>query len=134
MKSIKWRIKSLLPRKTPLAWSQLSHQKIRLLVAIIGVAFSNILIFSQLGLRALLFDGVTLVPKNLNGDLFILSKYARNIRRSSGSTVIPVVSTRYGPAYLTQKAIAINRSLTKSRFDPGVCSSRQRTVCCLSSS
>ena len=41
---------------------------------------------------------------------------------------------RANPAYLTQKAIAINRSLTKSRFDPGVCSSRQRTVCCLSSS
>ncbi len=76
-------LKSLLPRKTPLAWSQLSHQKIRLLIAITGVAFSNILIFSQLGLRALLFDGITLVPENLNGDLFLLSKFAPNIRISS---------------------------------------------------
>jgi hypothetical protein len=33
--------------KTPLAWLQLSHQKMRLLVAIIGVAFSNILVFTQ---------------------------------------------------------------------------------------
>ena len=76
-------LKSLFSHKTPLAWSQLSHQKIRLLIAITGVAFSNILIFSQLGLRALLFDGITLVPENLNGDLFLLAKYARNIRRSS---------------------------------------------------
>ena len=70
------------PRKISLAWLQLSHQKIRLLVAITGVAFSNILIFSQLGLRALLFEGITLIPENLNGDLFLLSAYAQTIGHS----------------------------------------------------
>ncbi len=63
----------------PLGWAQLSHRKIRLLVAIIGVAFANILIFTQLGLRAMLFDGVTLVPDHLQGDLFLVSAYAPNI-------------------------------------------------------
>lgn len=63
----------------PLGWSQLTHRKIRLLVAITGVAFSNILIFTQLGLRAMLFDGVTLVPDHLQGDLFLVSAYAPNI-------------------------------------------------------
>ncbi|MEM8831944.1 MAG: FtsX-like permease family protein, partial [Cyanobacteria bacterium P01_G01_bin.19] len=70
-------------RRTPVAWLQLSHQKIRLLVAILGVAFSIILIFTQLGLRAMLFDGVNLLPENLNGDLYLLSAYAENIRGSS---------------------------------------------------
>lgn len=70
-------------RRTPIAWLQLSHQKIRLLVAILGVAFSIILIFTQLGLRAMLFDGVTLLPENLNGDLYLMSVYADNIRESS---------------------------------------------------
>lgn len=70
-------------QKTPLAWSQLSHQKIRLIVAIVGVAFANILIFTQLGLRALLFDGITLVPEHLNGDLYLVSSFADNISRSS---------------------------------------------------
>jgi putative ABC transport system permease protein len=70
-------------RKTPLAWLQLSHQKIRLIVAIVGVAFSNILIFTQLGLRALLFDGITLVPQHLNGDLYLVSAFAENMSRSS---------------------------------------------------
>jgi len=65
------------------AWLQLSHQKVRLLVAILGVAFSIILIFTQLGLRAMLFDGVTLLPENLNGDLYLISNYAENIRDSS---------------------------------------------------
>ncbi|MEM9766944.1 MAG: ABC transporter permease DevC [Cyanobacteria bacterium P01_D01_bin.71] len=63
----------------PLGWAQLSHRKVRLLVAIMGVAFANILIFTQLGLRAMLFDGVTLVPDHLQGDLFLVSAYAANI-------------------------------------------------------
>ncbi|MBD1852647.1 ABC transporter permease DevC [Leptolyngbya sp. FACHB-711] len=57
----------------PLGWAQLSHQKVRLAVALTGVAFSNILIFTQLGLRAMLFDGITLLPEALKGELYLLS-------------------------------------------------------------
>ena len=74
-------------RRTPIAWLQLSHHKIRLLVAVVGVAFSIILIFTQLGLRAMLFDGVTLLPENLNGDLYILSSYAKTMKDSSFSNI-----------------------------------------------
>jgi putative ABC transport system permease protein len=70
-------------RRTPVAWLQLSYQKVRLLVAILGVAFSIILIFTQLGLRAMLFNGVTLLPENLNGDLYLISSYTEVIRDSS---------------------------------------------------
>ncbi|MDJ0723672.1 MAG: ABC transporter permease DevC [Prochloraceae cyanobacterium] len=63
----------------PLAWAQLSHNKVRLAVALTGVAFSNILIFTQLGIRALLFDGVTLIPENLQGELFIMPAYSQTI-------------------------------------------------------
>ena len=70
-------------RRTPVAWLQLSYQKVRLLVAILGVAFSIILIFTQLGLRAMLFDGVTILPENLNGDLYLLSSYAESMEYSS---------------------------------------------------
>ncbi|MEN9869024.1 MAG: putative DevC protein [Cyanobacteriota bacterium] len=70
-------------RRTPVAWLQLSYQKVRLLVAILGVAFSIILIFTQLGLRAMLFDGVTILPENLNGDLYLLSSYAKSMEYSS---------------------------------------------------
>lgn len=74
-------------RRTPLAWLQLSHQRIRLIVAILGVAFSIILIFTQLGIRAMLFDGVTLLPEHLNGDLYLLSSYSENIRNSSFASI-----------------------------------------------
>ncbi len=62
----------------PLAWAQLSHQKIRLLVAMGGIAFANVLIFMQLGFLALFTEGVNVLPESLAGDLFLMdpdSKY-----------------------------------------------------------
>lgn len=55
-----------------LAWSQLSHQKTRLLVAMGGIAFANILIFMQLGFRQLFTSGATALPESLKGDLFLV--------------------------------------------------------------
>jgi putative ABC transport system permease protein len=63
----------------PLAWAQLSHQKIRLSVAIGGIAFANILIFMQLGFLTLFSKGATALPKNLTGDLFIINPEAKYI-------------------------------------------------------
>ena len=77
------RLKQAWQTRKPLGWAQLTHRKIRLLVAITGVAFSNILIFTQLGLKDMLFDGVTLVPDHLKGDLFLVSAYAPNIDRGT---------------------------------------------------
>jgi len=60
----------------PLGWAQLSHQKVRLLVALSGIAFADILIFMQLGFKNLLYDGATLIHRNLEGDLVIISNRA----------------------------------------------------------
>ncbi len=70
-------------RGLSLAWSQLSHQKVRLAVALLGVGFANILMFTQLGLLSVLFDGVTLVHEQLSGDLYLVSAYSRLLGRRS---------------------------------------------------
>ena len=57
----------------PLAWLQLSREKLRLAVAIAGVAFAVILIFMQLGFRKALFDSSTRLHEQLAGDLFLIS-------------------------------------------------------------
>jgi putative ABC transport system permease protein len=57
----------------PLAWAQLSHQKIRLAVAMSGITFANVLIFLQLGFRALFTEGATVLAQSLAGDMFLLS-------------------------------------------------------------
>lgn len=65
---------SRLAQEPPLAWSQLSHQKVRLAVGLAGISFANILIFMQLGFRAAMFDGVSRVQENLKGDLFLVNR------------------------------------------------------------
>lgn len=60
-------------RKIPLAWLQLSHEKIRLLVAIAGISFADILMFMQLGFRDALFDSAVKFHTNVTGDIFLIS-------------------------------------------------------------
>lgn len=57
----------------PLAWLQLTREKLRLLVAVAGVAFAVILIFMQLGFRGALFESSTRLHQALAGDLFLIS-------------------------------------------------------------
>lgn len=59
--------------KIPLAWLQLSREKMRLLVALAGIGFADILMFLQLGFRDALFDSAVNLHKNLQGDIFLIS-------------------------------------------------------------
>lgn len=60
-------------RAWKLAWLQLTREKLRLLVAVSGVAFAVILIFMQLGFQEALFKSSTRFHEVLNGGLFIIS-------------------------------------------------------------
>jgi putative ABC transport system permease protein len=63
----------------PLAWAQLSHQKVRLTVATGGIAFANVLIFMQLGFLSMFNEGATTLPEKLTGDLFLLDADAKSV-------------------------------------------------------
>ncbi len=65
--------------ETPLAWAQLSHQKVRLLVATTGVCFANILMFSQMGLLAMLTEGTTKLHETLGGELILVSTFSPSL-------------------------------------------------------
>jgi putative ABC transport system permease protein len=64
---------SKLFRKTPIAWFQLTREKTRLLVALAGIAFADILIFVQLGFKDALFDSAAMPYQVLQGDLFLVN-------------------------------------------------------------
>jgi putative ABC transport system permease protein len=66
-----------------LAWANLSHQKVRLAVAMGGIAFANILIFMQLGFVNLFAGGALLLPQSLDGDLFVINPDATFIGASN---------------------------------------------------
>ena len=75
--------KNFSQRERPLAWAQLSHQKVRTAVAMGGIAFANVLIFMQLGFVNLFAGGAILLPKHLQGDLFITNADAKFINSFS---------------------------------------------------
>ncbi|MEM6449946.1 MAG: ABC transporter permease DevC [Cyanobacteria bacterium P01_D01_bin.105] len=84
-KRLSKRLLGLVFDEIPLAWSQLSHQKPRLAIAMSGISFANILIFMQLGFRATMFDGITNVADSLIGDVFLVNSQDKFIGNQSFS-------------------------------------------------
>jgi putative ABC transport system permease protein len=56
-----------------IAWLQISHQKLRLLAAVLGVAFAVVLIFVQMGFQQALYDSSVRWHTALGYDLAIIS-------------------------------------------------------------
>jgi len=72
-----------LQRRTPLGWLQLKHEKSRLLVALAGIAFADVLMFMQLGFQASLYDSNTRVSRAMEGDIVLISPKALNLQNLS---------------------------------------------------
>ncbi|HAT14643.1 MAG TPA: ABC transporter [Microcoleaceae bacterium UBA11344] len=68
-----------LRNRTPLGWLQLSHDKGRMLVAIAGIAFADILMFMQLGFQNALYTSNTRLHQTLQADLVLISPQGRNL-------------------------------------------------------
>lgn len=69
-----------LRRRTPLGWLQLSHEKSRLLVAISGIAFADVLMFMQIGFQTALYDSNTRLHRSLQADIVLTSPQARSMQ------------------------------------------------------
>ena len=67
--------------RTPLGLKQLKHDKMRLLTAIAGITFADVLIFMQLGFSDALYKTNTQLPRQLQADLVIISTEAKNFDR-----------------------------------------------------
>jgi len=59
--------------RVPVAWLQLSRDKLRLLVGVAGVALAVILVFMQLGFRTAVYRSATRYHRALDYDLVLLS-------------------------------------------------------------
>ncbi|MEM8502014.1 MAG: ABC transporter permease DevC [Cyanobacteria bacterium P01_D01_bin.1] len=70
-----------LQNRTPLGFKQLKHDRLRLLTAIAGITFADVLIFMQLGFSDALYKTNTQFPRQVQADLVILSTEAKNFGR-----------------------------------------------------
>jgi putative ABC transport system permease protein len=66
-------------RKIPLAWLQLTREKSRLVAALAGIVFADILMFMQLGFREALFNSNTRMHRNLNADLVMINQKSESL-------------------------------------------------------
>lgn len=66
-------------RKTPLSWLQLIKEKGRLIVAVAGITFADILMFVQLGLLDALYDSTTQAHRYLKADLVLVNRQVRTL-------------------------------------------------------
>jgi putative ABC transport system permease protein len=65
--------------RTPLGWLQLKKNKSRLLVAVAGIGFADLLMFAQLGIQAALFDSNTMLNRGMDADIIIRSTQYRDL-------------------------------------------------------
>ncbi|MGK7953399.1 MAG: ABC transporter permease DevC [Xenococcaceae cyanobacterium] len=70
-----------LKNRTPLGWLQLKHDKFRLLTALSGIAFADILIFMQLGFMNALYTTNTQYARKIKGDVILTSTQATNFTK-----------------------------------------------------
>ncbi len=97
----------LLFSRVPLAWLNLTHDKRRLLVRVLAIAFAVFLMFVELGFWNALLDASVALIGQFNGELIIVSKarYALSVkeqftrRRLDQARMVPGVRAAF-PVYL----------------------------------
>jgi putative ABC transport system permease protein len=62
-----------------LSWLQLRKERARLLVAIAGISFADVLMFLQMGFRGALFRSAVEFHHSLNGEIVMLSRRSRSL-------------------------------------------------------
>jgi putative ABC transport system permease protein len=60
--------------RVPLAWKNLTHRKVRFVVAVGGITFAVLLMFVQFGFRSALLDSNTQLLRLFNGELVIVNR------------------------------------------------------------
>ncbi len=61
-------------RRLLLAWRVLKKERTRLLIAVLGIAFADVLMLMQLAIRDALFISTSTVQEAVKGDLFVVNK------------------------------------------------------------
>jgi len=113
-----------------LGWMQLRYQKVRLAVAIAGIAFAVVLILMQLGFRSSLLDSAVRYQQRLHYDIAILSTdtlfiaqtvpfSSRRMYQASGVTGVVRVSPLYASGAVWKNPFNyVSRRLLVLGFDP----------------
>jgi putative ABC transport system permease protein len=71
------------PARAPLAWLQLSHGRVKLIVAVAGVVVAVLLMLMQLGFMQAAFESALKVPRRVEADLVVISPQTQAMFRTA---------------------------------------------------
>lgn len=97
-----------LRQRTPLGWLQLRHERGRLLVALAGIAFADVLMFTQLGFQASIYDANTRFHRALAADIVLISPKAQNLQNLSTFPRRRLLQARDVPGVLDTHGLYVN--------------------------
>ncbi len=103
-----------------LAWLQLKQVKLRLAVALAGVAFAVVLILMQLGFRESMFESVTRYHALLRYDLAILSVDTSFLPLPESFSDRRLFQARAVPGVASVSPVYLGQALWKNPFDKTV--------------
>ena len=69
--------------RLPIGWLQLMHNRTRLIAAIGGVTFANVLIFMQLGFMNALFETSVFTHRSMQADIVLVSSDFQSLREAN---------------------------------------------------
>jgi putative ABC transport system permease protein len=104
-------------KKIPLAWLQLSHEKVRLLVAIAGIGFADILMFMQIGFRDALFESAIRFHSNVNGDIFLISPQSTALIAMKSFSSRRMYQAESFPGIIAATPIYLSQAIWKNPVD-----------------
>jgi len=71
------------PARAPLAWLQLSHGRVKLIVAVAGVVVAVLLMLMQLGFMQAAFESALTVPRKIDAELIVISPQSQALFRTA---------------------------------------------------
>ncbi len=104
----------------PLGWMQLKHRKLRLGVALAGIAFAVVLILMQLGFRSSLFESAVRYHERLRYDLVVLSTETTFIVQPEAFSSRRLYQTLGVAGVESVTPVYVGVALWKSPFDNSV--------------
>ncbi len=69
-------------RTLPIAWLQLKHGRTKLVAAVVGIVFADLLMWMQLGFLGAALSSATTLHRQLRGDLVILNPHTHQVTSS----------------------------------------------------
>ncbi len=103
----------------PIAWLQLTHQKLRLLVAALGVAFAVVLICVQLGFQDALYSSAVRYHEALNYDVALLAHQTQVIVFAKGFSRRRLVQVRGMEGVASASALYLGLAPWQNPVAPG---------------